>query len=88
MKKIYNLVFLFCAFFASLEGISQSISYPVAAQPITRGLDSTLLTVRLKFPSGCNTATVTINLGATNSPGSVQYIAASLATIAAQTKSG
>ena len=54
----------------SLVGLeAQLITYPIGsgAQAITRGLDSTLLTVRIDFPA-CTNPVVTINLGATNSP--------------------
>ena len=56
---------------------AQFISYPVAAEAITRGLDSTLLTVQISFPA-CTDVTVTVNLGATNSPGVIEYIPGSV----------
>lgn len=56
---------------------AQFISYPVPAEAITRGLDSTLLTVQISFPA-CTNVTVTINLGATNSPGVIEYIPGSV----------
>ncbi len=59
---------------------AQFISYPVTAQAITRGLDSTLLTVQISFPV-CTGVTVTVNLGATNSPGLIEYIPGSVAVI-------
>ena len=56
---------------------SQFISYPVPAEAITRGLDSTLLTVQISFPA-CTGVSVTVNLGATNAPGVVEYIPGSI----------
>jgi hypothetical protein len=56
---------------------AQFITYPVPAEPITRGLDSSLLTVQISFPA-CTNVSVTINLGATNTPGLVEYIPGSV----------
>ena len=73
---IATLVMLFL-----FKGMSaQFITYPVPAQAITRGLDSTILTVQIAFPL-CMGVTVTVNLGASNSPGLVQYIAGSVTKI-------
>jgi Secretion system C-terminal sorting domain len=60
---------------------AQLIRYPSSAAAITRGLDSTTLTVRIDFPAGCTNPLVTVNLGATNTPGIVQYIPGSLAVV-------
>jgi Secretion system C-terminal sorting domain len=57
--------------------LAQNISYPTPAQSLTRGLDSSFLTVRIDFPN-CFKPEVTINLGATNSPGIIQYVTGSL----------
>ncbi len=59
---------------------AQFISYPAAAQSITRGLDSTTLTVEISFPV-CTGVTVTVNLGANNSPGLIEYIPGSITKI-------
>lgn len=85
MKKIlpivnYKSALLLLISFISLIGLkAQLITYPIGsgAQAITRGLDSTLLTVRIDFPN-CTNPVVTINLGATNSPGIIEYIPGSV----------
>jgi hypothetical protein len=59
---------------------AQFITYPVPSQAITRGLDSTLLTVQISFPA-CTNVSVTVNLGATNTPGLIEYIPGSVAKI-------
>ena len=65
---------------ASNSLLAQFISYPTPAKAITRGLDSTLLTVQISFPA-CTGVTVTINIGATNSPGVIEYIPGSITKI-------
>jgi Secretion system C-terminal sorting domain len=78
MKK---LLLIICVFIAVINAsYAQTISYPVFAQSITRGLDSTLLTVRIDFPT-CNNPIVNINLGFTENPGIIEYIPSSLTTI-------
>lgn len=59
---------------------AQFISYPVPSEAVTRGLDSTLLTVQIAFPA-CTGVSVTVNLGATNSPGVIEYIPGSITKI-------
>lgn len=59
---------------------AQFISYPTPAQSITRGLDSSLLTVQISFPA-CTNVTVTVNLGATNTPGLIEYIPGSVTKV-------
>jgi len=56
---------------------AQFITYPVPAQSITRGLDSSLLTVQISFPA-CTNVSVTVNLGVTNTPGLIEYIPGSV----------
>jgi hypothetical protein len=56
---------------------AQFITYPSPAQAITRGLDSSLLTVQVAFPA-CTGVTITVNLGATNAPGLIEYIPGSV----------
>lgn len=84
MRKIINPLKRLKAFFVlplmlmvSTVSFGQFISYPVPAEAITRGLDSTLLTVQISFPA-CTGVTVTVNLGATNTPGIVEYIPGSV----------
>jgi hypothetical protein len=60
-----------------LNSKSQIISYPTPATAVTRGLDSTLLTVKIDFPA-CTGITVRVNLGATNTPGLIEYIPGSI----------
>jgi hypothetical protein len=57
--------------------VGQVISYPVPAQNVTRGFDSTVLTVRVDFPA-CTNVRITVNLGAYNSPGVFEYIPGSI----------
>jgi Secretion system C-terminal sorting domain len=64
---------LLCCLLMSFISRGQSISYPTAAQSISRGLDSSLLTVRIDFTT-CSNPLVTINLGYINAPGIIQYI--------------
>jgi hypothetical protein len=68
-----TVLFLLIGSFAK----SQVITYPVPAQTVTRGFDSTLLTVRIDFPA-CTNVRVTVNIGAYNSPGVMQYISNSV----------
>ncbi len=84
MRKLFIQVKGLTAFFVLLlfcNTISaQFITYPVPAEPITRGFDSTLLTVQISFPA-CTNVTVTVNLGATNTPGLVEYIPGSVTKV-------
>lgn len=74
-------VFLFMlSLLFSRVATAQFITYPVAAQPITRGLDSTSLTVEISFPA-CTGVTVRVNLGANNAPGLIEYIPGSVQKI-------
>jgi hypothetical protein len=57
---------------------AQLITYSSPAQNVTRGLDSTLLTVRIDFPTTTAGSTVTISLGAAGAPGVIQYIPGSI----------
>jgi hypothetical protein len=79
-KAFRALLFTLCLLFISRLSTAQFISYPVAAQTITRGLDSTTLTVEISFPT-CTGVTVTANLGANNAPGLIQYIPGSITKI-------
>ncbi len=74
-------LFFILAIACRLTAISQVISYPVPAQSISRGLDSSLLTVRIDFPA-CSDVRVKINLGAINTPGVIEYIPGSVTAIA------
>jgi hypothetical protein len=79
-RKLTLLLVLFFSFYTANIS-AQIISYPSAAQPITRGLDSTLLTVRIDFPA-CTNPQVTIHLGASNNaPGVISYIPGSITKI-------
>lgn len=87
MRKIFFslkgfVAFLLTAMFAivSNKSTAQFITYPVAAEAITRGLDSTVLTVQISFPA-CTGVSVTVNLGATNAPGVIEYIPGSITKI-------
>jgi hypothetical protein len=72
------IAILFCgALLSSTQLYAQFISYPTPAQALTRGLDSSLLTVQISFPA-CTNVSVTVNLGATNTPGVIQYIPGSV----------
>jgi len=72
-------LFLFIMMFGKLA-TAQFINYPVPSEAVTRGLDSTLLTVQISFPV-CTDVQVTINLGATNAPGVVEYIPGSVTKV-------
>ncbi len=65
---------------AATASRAQFITYPVPAEPVTRGFDSTLLTVQISFPS-CTGVTVRLDLGATNNPGTIEYIPGSVLKI-------
>ena len=80
LKKAKSFFFTVILLFTYQFITAQFITYPVPAQPITRGLDSTLLTVQISFPV-CTGVAVTINLGATNSPGLIEYIPGSITVI-------
>jgi hypothetical protein len=80
-KKMKKILFLFCFSLVAIKAsYAQTISYPVFAQSITRGLDSTLLTVRIDFPA-CNNPVIKMNLGYTGNPGIIEYIPSSLTQI-------
>ena len=80
-QKVNRAFLLALSFiFISKLTTAQFISYPTAAQTINRGLDSTTLTVEISFPA-CTGVTVTVNIGATNSPGLIEYIPGSLLKI-------
>ncbi|MEQ1554310.1 MAG: hypothetical protein ABL929_09040, partial [Ferruginibacter sp.] len=80
MKKMIKSVLVIIFTIFSITSFAQ-ITYPASAQAITRGLDSTLLTVRIVFPSVCVSPIVTINLGASNTPGLVEYIPSTITKI-------
>jgi Secretion system C-terminal sorting domain len=75
--KKYFVLFIVTIFFIRNPSTAQIISYPVTAESITRGLDTTLLTVRIDFPV-CTNPFVRIDLGATNTPGVIEYIPSSI----------
>ncbi len=78
LKRLYRVLFISLFLLSVSNGLlAQFINYPVPAEAVTRGLDSTLLTVQISFPA-CTGVTVTINLGATNSPGVIEYIPGSV----------
>ncbi|MEQ1554314.1 MAG: hypothetical protein ABL929_09060, partial [Ferruginibacter sp.] len=87
-KEFHTKIWIILFLLFSNSGITlnaQTISYPTAAQSISIGLDSTLLTVKIDFPNSgaCGTnPLVTINLGVLNSPGEIQYISNSLTKLA------
>ena len=63
--------------------ITITTPYPVAAQSLTRGLDTSLLTVQVNFLSACTGNVVTIGL-----PSGVTYIGGSVTAIAGSTTTG
>jgi hypothetical protein len=75
---LQKYLLLLCCLLISLVSRSQIISYPTPAQSVSRGLDSTLLTVRIDFGTCSTNPLVTINLGYTNAPGIIQYIPGSI----------
>jgi hypothetical protein len=75
MKKYFIFLTLVLLSFNRILN-AQIISYPVAAQPITRGYDTSLLTIKLTFPTSCNATRVLINF-----PTSVRYIAGSVTKV-------
>lgn len=77
MKGLKTFFISFLLLATSNNLLAQFISYPVPSEAVTRGLDSTLLTVQISFPA-CTGVNVTINLGATNSPGVIEYIPGSI----------
>jgi hypothetical protein len=80
-KKMKKILFLFCfSIIAFTASYAQTISYPVFAQSITRGLDSSLLTVRIDFPA-CNNPIVNIKLGYTENAEIIEYIPSSITQI-------
>jgi hypothetical protein len=58
----------------------QFITYPLAAEAITRGLDNTILTVRIDFPV-CADKSVRVDLGALPNSGIIEYIPNSVTKI-------
>jgi len=76
-----NICLLWLLLAGGIYANAQVISYPTAAQSISRGLDSSLLTIKIDFPA-CTGVKIRVNLGAINSPGSIEYIPGSVAKIA------
>jgi Secretion system C-terminal sorting domain len=74
---VLRSLFMILGLFIGCSINAQTISYPRPCEAVTRGLDSTFLIVRIDFPTSINNF-VTINLGSTNSPGLVQYVAGSV----------
>lgn len=76
MRKVLLFFGIFMAIMAGLvpKGFAQPViaPYPVAAAAVTRGLDTGLLTVKIKFTGPCTGITVAIHLsdGMTYVPGS------------------
>jgi hypothetical protein len=68
----------------SVYAQTPTISYPTVAQALTRGLDTSLLTVKIAFSGACSATTTTIALApsVTYVPGSVNKTAGNGATIA------
>lgn len=84
MKKVYLLLsFLFLYLGIMQAQITITTPYPVAAQSITRGLDTSLLTVEVQFTAACANTTSTITL-----PASVSYVAGSVVAISGSTTTG
>ncbi|MBX2925107.1 MAG: T9SS type A sorting domain-containing protein [Chitinophagaceae bacterium] len=77
MKLKVTYVLLILMGMGNLSGNGQVITYPTSAEPITRGLNSSLLTVKIDFPA-CTGVRVRINLGAINSPGVIEYVPGSV----------
>jgi hypothetical protein len=73
LKSFFMILGIFMGFSIN----AQTISYPRPSEAITRGLDSSFLVVRIDFPTSINNF-VTVNLGASNTPGLIQYIAGSI----------
>jgi hypothetical protein len=76
-KSIFLVIFAFVSIFSE----AQTISYPTFSRGMTRGLDSTLTTVRIDFPTSA-VNTVKIKLGFYNNPGIIEYIPGSINRIA------
>ena len=76
-KGLRAFVGIFLMILAFKNSSAQFISYPVPAQSLTIGLDSTALTVQISFPV-CTDVKITINLGAINAPGLIEYIPGSI----------
>ncbi len=82
-NNILKNAFLLAMFlFGALSSYAQIISYPTAAQNITKGLDSTSLVVRVDFPDASTNVKVQLALGAINNPGSIEYIPNSVSATA------
>jgi len=76
IKQYYFLfIFLTMLTFSASSQILKP-NYPVAAQSLTRGLDTSLLTVQIGFTSMCTEDTVTVQL-----PEGISYIAGSVTKI-------
>jgi hypothetical protein len=61
----------------SFQAKAQIVAYPLASQTLIRGYGNSLLSVKIDFPT-CTDLKVTINLGATNSPGIIEYVPSSI----------
>ena len=75
MKKILLFQLFFLLLGLKTNAQSSFITYPTASQAITRGLDSTYLTVQIAFPSACTNVNITIKLtGSSTNAGLITYI--------------
>lgn len=85
MRKLYILLLVMLSMVGGFLNAQITITtpYPVAAQPITRGLDTSLLTVEVQFTAACANTTTTITL-----PSSVSYVPGSVAAIPGSTTAG
>ena len=72
-KSVLKAIFISFAYFLSASLSAQTISYPVAAQNLTRGYSQSALTVKVSFTATCSGTTVAVSL-----PTSVTYIPGSV----------
>ncbi len=79
-KKLFFVLCMLIMHAAAHAQITITTPYPVAAEPLTRGLDTSVLTVNLQFTAACANTTVTVLF-----PSSVTYIPGSVSAISPTT---
>ncbi len=79
-KKLPNLLRTFSVAFLLLmtHFANGQITYPTPAAPVSRGLESSLLTIKVVLPATGTDIRLKVDLGATNNPGRIEYVANSV----------
>lgn len=77
MKSFFSLFFFLLIVFVSSSKAQVSISYPTAAQVVSKGLNGSYLTVKIEVSTTCTTNLIEIRF-----PPSIEYVAGSVDSLA------